>query len=192
MAEKTLLVLGAGGHGKAVAEAALMSGDWQKIVFLDDRWPQVQECLGWPVVGNIERLSCLPVHVDGAIAAVGNNAVRACWVDAIRMAHLKLATVIHPRAFVSPHARLCAGSAVMAMAMVGVDAVIGIAAIINASATVDHDAVVGDFAHLGVGVHIAGGVNIGARAWLQAGCCVGYQVVVVEGAVYPPGSALHV
>jgi shikimate 5-dehydrogenase len=38
VSERTLLIIGAGGHGKAVAEAALLSGEWQRIAFVDDRW----------------------------------------------------------------------------------------------------------------------------------------------------------
>lgn len=37
---KTLLILGAGGHGKSVAETALLRGEWESVVFLDDAWPQ--------------------------------------------------------------------------------------------------------------------------------------------------------
>lgn len=79
----------------------------------------------------------------------------------------------------------------MALAMVGVDAAIGEAAIINANATVDHGATLGEFTHLGVGVQLAGGVQIGARAWLQAGCCAGYQVKVGGGVICAPGRVLR-
>ena len=91
----------------------------------------------------------------------------------------------------SATAQIGAGTAIMALAMVGVDALIGEGAIVNASATVDHDASLGDFAHLGVGVQLAGGVKIGARAWLQAGCSAGYRVVVCDGVVCAPGSVLQ-
>lgn len=187
---RTLLILGAGGHGKAVAEAAVLSGEWQRVAFVDDRWPQLQALFGWPVAGDLSCLTALAAHSDAAIAAVGNNAMREQWLQAIRAAGLPLATVIHPRACVSASAQLGAGSVIMALAMVGVDARIGEGAIINAGATVDHDASLGDFAHLGVGVQIAGGVHVGARAWLQAGCCAGYRVVVADGVVHKPGAVL--
>lgn len=187
---KTLLILGAGGHGKAVAEAALLSGDWQRVLFVDDRWPQLEESFGLPVVADVAGLSRIALHSDAAIAAVGSNALREQWQQAIIASGLSPATVVHPRACVSPTARIGAGSAIMALAMVGVDVHIGEGAIINANATVDHDASLGDFAHLGVGVQIAGSVRVGARAWLQAGCCAGYRVVVADGAQYEPGTAL--
>ncbi|MBA4291021.1 MAG: acetyltransferase [Pseudomonas sp.] len=190
MSEKTLLIIGAGGHGKAVAEAAVLSGEWQRIAFADDRWPDLRETFGWPVVSDVAGLAALEIQVAGAIAAVGNNFVREQWVKAIHSAGLPLLTVLHPRACVSASAVIGAGTAIMALATVGVDAVIGEGAIVNANATLDHDASLGAFAHLGVGVQLAGGVKIGARVWLQAGCSAGYQVVVGEGVVCAPGTVL--
>lgn len=191
MSERTLLIVGAGGHGKAVAEAALLSGEWPRIAFADDRWPALREAFGWPVVSDVAGLAVLKVAVAGAIAAVGNNAVREQWGKVIRATGLPLVTVVHPRACVSSAACIGAGTAIMALAMVGVDATIGEGAIVNANATVDHDASLGDFAHLGVGVQLAGGVKVGARVWLQAGCSAGYQVVVGEGVICAPGTVLR-
>lgn len=188
--DKTLLILGAGGHGKAVAEAALLSGDWQHVLFVDDRWPQLQESFSFPVVADIAGLASVTGRTQAAIVAVGNNALREQWMNAVKMVGLPLATVIHPRACVSPSAKLSEGCAIMALSMVGVDVRIGRGAIVNANATVDHDACLGDYAHLGVGVQIAGGVVVGARSWLQAGCCAGYRVVVPEGKHIGPGTAL--
>lgn len=186
-----LLILGAGGHGRAVAEAALLSGQWQAVCFLDDRWPGLSELHGIAVIGKPNDLATHVGAGSAAIAAVGNNALRERWSQLIEAVGLTLATVIHPRAFVSNDAEVGRGVAVMAMAMVGVGAVLGQGAIVNANATVDHDVVLGDFAHLGVGVQLAGGVKVGARAWLQAGCCAGYHVVVEEGALHAPGTVLQ-
>jgi len=191
MSQRTLLIIGAGGHGKAVAEAALLSGNWQRIVFADDRWPELKEWAGWPVVAKGADIVHLRASVHGAIAAIGNNGLRSRFVQAIDAAGLPLVSIIHPRAYVSDSALLGEGVAIMACAMVGTDARLGKATIVNASATVDHDAALGDFAHLGVGVQLAGGVRIGARAWLQAGCCAGYGVEVAEDVVLAPGAVLQ-
>lgn len=187
----TLLILGAGGHGKAVAETALLSGVWQRVLFVDDRWPELQESFGLPVVSDVAGLAQLATSVQGAIVAVGNNQMREQWCAVIEQVGIELVSVVHPRAYVSSSVTLGAGTAIMASAVVGVDAQVGRAAIINANATLDHDAVLGDFGHLGVGVQIAGGVRVGARAWLQAGCSAGYNVVVPEAENVPAGTALR-
>lgn len=189
--ERTLLILGAGGHGKAVAEAALLSGKWQQILFVDDRWPQLTESSGISVVGNLSSLEHLSDEVDAGIAAVGDNKLREDWQTALVAARIPLACVVHPRAWVSPSADVGAGTAVMALAVVGTDARLGQGVIVNAGAIVDHDAEVGDFGHLGVGVSLAGGVRVASAAWLHAGCSAGYGVVIERAAVVAPGSALR-
>jgi sugar O-acyltransferase (sialic acid O-acetyltransferase NeuD family) len=188
---RTLLVLGAGGHGKAVAEAALLSGEWQRVCFLDDRWPQLEVVCGIDVIGDLDSLLEPGLSVAGGIAAVGNNSLREVWAARIKAAGIELVSIVHPRAWVSPSAHIGQGSAVLAMAVIGTDARLGQGAIVNAGAVVDHDVCIGDFAHLGVGVNLAGGVHIGALAWLQAGCNAGYGVSVESGDVVAPGTALQ-
>lgn len=187
---KTLLILGAGGHGKAVAEAALLSSEWNTVIFLDDAWPKVTEALGCEVAGKVADIASFAGRCQGAIAAVGNNARREQWISLIGQAGLQLVSVVHPNAWVSPSATIGAGTAVMAGAVVGTMAEVGRGAIINANATVDHDVVMEELSHIGVGVQLAGGVKIGARAWLQAGSSCGYGVVVEEGLTFGPGTVL--
>lgn len=86
MSERTLVIIGAGGYGKAVVDAALLNGEWQRIAFVDDRWPELSENFCWPVVTNLVGLAALEIQVGGAIAAVGNNAMREQWVKAIHTA----------------------------------------------------------------------------------------------------------
>jgi len=191
MREDTLLILGAGGHGKALAEAALLSKTWGKVAFIDDRWPDLQSFFGLPVLSNIAGLPEIASQWTAGIPGVGNNSLRKKWLQIIRDTGLNLATVIHPSASVSSTANIGDGTAIMALAMVGVDVQIGEGSIINAHSTVDHDVILADFAHLGVGVHLAGGVQIGSSAWLQAGSCAAYRVVVADDEICEPGTILR-
>ncbi len=190
MEQTTLLILGAGGHGKAVAEAALLSGFWTDIAFIDDSWPQVQMIFGLPILSNIAGLTEVASKYSAGIVAVGSNTLRQKWSNLLRDAGLPLATIIHPSACVSSTANIGEGSTIMALAMVGVDVSIGECSIINAHSTVDHDVKLGDYVHLGVGVHLAGGVKIGHRAWLQVGTCVGYQVSIEDDCICDSGTIL--
>jgi len=185
---RILLVLGAGGHGKSVAEAALLGGNWSEVIFLDDNWPQASRVLGCEVLGKVDAIEQVASRCHGAIAAVGNNAGREQWIGLIERAGIELVSIFHPRAWVSPSAKVGPGTAVMAGAVVGTAATVGKGVIINANATVDHDAVMEELSHIGVGVQLAGGVRVGQRAWLQAGSSCGYHVVVDADTNLPPGS----
>ncbi len=185
-----LLIVGAGGHGRAVAEAAMLAGDWSDIVFADDSFPG-QQCTGpWRIIGRTDELPDMVGKCDQAIVAIGNQAARVRLTGMLEAAGAALATVVHPRAWVSAHATVGAGSAIMAGAVVGAYAQVGRGVIVNANATADHDVLLGDFAHLGVGVQLAGGVVVAERAWLQAGTCAGYRIKVPADAVILPGSRL--
>lgn len=187
---RTLLIIGAGGHGKAVAEAALLGGEWQRVCFLDDRWPQLECVDSQAVIGKTTDLAAVAGSIDGAVVAVGNNALRKRWQEMVIEAGVALVSIFHPRACVSAWAKIGPGTVVMPLAVVGTGARLGQGVIVNAGAVVDHDAFVEDYAHLGVGVSLAGGVRVGASAWLQAGCSAGYGVVIDTNSVIVPGQAL--
>lgn len=111
---------------------------------VDDRWPQLEVVCGLEVIGNLDRLLELELSVAGGIAAVGNNALRKVWMGRIQAAGIELVSVVHPRAWVSSFARIGPGSAVLAMAVVGLDAQFGQGVIVNSGAVVGHDVCVDD------------------------------------------------
>lgn len=168
-----VIIVGAGGFGRSVADAIAAGCTHTIAGFVDDRGPEVGDVFGHPVLGRVADLASLRRRHGLLVVAVGDNAKRRDITSLARAAGFELTTVIHPRAFVSSHVRLGAGALVMAGAIVGTEALIGDGAIVNAGAVVDHHAQVGDFAHLGVGACMAGGAVLGALAWLREGAVLG-------------------
>jgi sugar O-acyltransferase (sialic acid O-acetyltransferase NeuD family) len=189
MTKIRLLVVGAGGHGRSVAEAAELSGQFEVVGLLDDSLPAGESVLGVPVLGPVVSMAQHLATADQAIVAIANNTVREKLLQQLAAAGIKWATVVHPRAIVSPSAVLGAGSAVMAGAIVGTEARLGISSIVNCGAVVDHHATVEDFGHLGVNATKASGTVLGRGAWMQAGAALGYGVKVAAGEVLLPGAA---
>lgn len=167
--QNVLLILGAGGHGKSVAEAASLSGQWSKIVFADDSWPHQTEVAGFPIVANIERVSTLVSTITAAIPAVGNNQLRQDWSQKLKNLEIPLATVIHPSAIISSTTRLGEGICIMAGCIIGVDVKIEDGVIVNLGSAIDHDSEIGMFAHLSVGVKITGNKVVKPFTFLEAG-----------------------
>src|SRR5438552_124198 len=98
-----LVVYGAGGHGRVVADAAVAAG-FEVLGFLDDSVPPGRNVLGWPVLGD---LAWLAGHPDVSVAhGIGENAVRERVTRAAGQDGISFATVVHPSAVVSPHARV--------------------------------------------------------------------------------------
>jgi sugar O-acyltransferase (sialic acid O-acetyltransferase NeuD family) len=185
---KRLALLGASGHGKVVADAALASG-WDAVEFFDDTWPQRQQNGPWPVTGGSAALLARLQEFQGVIVAIGDCAVRLEKHRSLQAAGARLATVVHPAAVVSRHAVLGVGTVVMAGAVVNIDAIVGQAGIINTGATVDHDCRLGDAVHICPGAHLSGYVQVGHVSWVGVGAAVkqcmilGERVMVGAGAV---------
>lgn len=186
---RRLLIIGAGGHGRAVAEAAELGVNHEVAGFLDDAPEAEHDIWGIPVWGSPSMLAELLGRVDEVVVAIGNNTVRRALHQRVRETGLALATIVHPAALLSPRAVVGPGSVLMAGAIVGTQARLGEGVIVNCGAVVDHDCVVEDFGHLGVKAGMAGGAVLGAGAWMQAGSSLGYGVTIPSASVLRPGES---
>jgi sugar O-acyltransferase (sialic acid O-acetyltransferase NeuD family) len=186
-----LLIVGAGGHGKVVADAARLMKRWDRLAFLDDRYPSISSVFGCPVLGTIPQAPEFIEDYPDLAVAIGDNETRINLISMLNKAGFVLPSIIHPSAVVSESVRLGAGSVVFAQAAVNVDATIGMGAIINTGATVDHDCVLGKGVHLSPGVHLAGGVNIGDFSWIGIGATVIQGITVGERVTVGAGAVVH-
>lgn len=191
MNKTRLLIVGAGGHGRSVAEAAELTSVFEVVGFLDDSFSASEMVLGATVLGPVASMACHRAAFDQVIVAIGDNALRETLMQQLKDVSLEMATVIHPRAFVSPRAVVGTGSAVMAGAVVGTEACLGVGAIVNCGAVVDHHARVEDYGHLGVNACMAGGTVLGRGAWMQAGAALSYGVKIPAGVRLAPGEAVE-
>jgi sugar O-acyltransferase (sialic acid O-acetyltransferase NeuD family) len=186
----SLLVLGAGGHGKVVADAAMSMGRWDAIAFLDDYQPSGAGPLRLEIVGRLEELEQIGRRFNMVAAALGSNHARLELYQRCSSAELTLATIVHPAATVSAHASLGAGCVVIAQAVVNPGATLGVACIVNSGATVDHDCLLGDAVHVSPGANLAGNVRVGARAWIGIGACVRQGLTIGDDAIVGAGGVV--
>lgn len=189
-----LIIIGAGGHAKVVADAALCVG-FEIVGFVDDA-VNVAPLPGWRVVGVTGDVPQLLAEILGSqvVVAIGDNRTRQEVVRALLDKSRRLsfevpfARIIHPAATVSTYAQIEPGTVVMAGAVVNPGATVGSHAILNTSCSVDHDCVIGSFAHLSPGVHLSGTVTVEEGAHLGVGvsvlpsCRIGRWSVVGAGA----------
>lgn len=179
---KSLTLIGAGGHGKVVADTATAFG-YQDVIFLDDTYPKRKTNSVWPIAGKI---SSLRGDQDAVFISIGHNAGRENLFQKLQLKNSP--TLVHPAAIISPHSKIGAGSVVIAGAIVNADTKIGRGVILNTGCSVDHDCELGDFVHISPGAHIAGGVRVGARSWIGIGAVIkegvriGSDVVIAAGA----------
>ena len=175
-----LIIVGASGHGKVIADIAVQNG-YQNIVFLDDNI-SLRECAGFPVIGK----TAMALQLEGdKIVAIGNSAVRERLQRTIQTV-----TLIHPDAVVSRRVTLGEGTVIMAGAVINSDSVIGKGCIINTGASVDHDCRLADFVHVSVGSHVAGSCRIGERTWIGAGATISNNITICRDCMIGAGSVV--
>jgi sugar O-acyltransferase (sialic acid O-acetyltransferase NeuD family) len=184
-----LVILGAGGHGRVIADVAERLGAFARIVFLDDRFPVLTQTGPWPVIGRIDSEEWPTSSEDKYIVAVGDATLRLILLEGLKRDGLPLVSVVHPFSSVSSHVKIGGGSVVLAGACINFGAVLGEGVIVNTGATVDHDCVLSDGVHICPGAHIAGEVVIGPRTWIGIGSAIkqclniGKDVTTGAGAV---------
>lgn len=187
---RRLLIIGAGGHGVVVADAAAATEEWSQIIFIDDAYPSVSKVADWDVLGDNAALRRLSKDIDAAVVAVGNNDVRMSLLTDVRQAGIPLANIVHPRASVSRLSEIGGGTVLLANAVVNARAKVGEGCIINTAATVDHDCSLADGVHVAPGANLAAGVCVGERSWIGAGATVRDQVAIGSDVVIGVGAAV--
>lgn len=185
-----LLILGAGGHGKVVADTAYERGNWGEIAFLDDRYPALQSLLSWPVVGKIsDAENFLQIYTDMAIA-IGDNFLRIELVERFMSKGFCLPTIIHPTAFLSKSVIIGNGSVIFAQAAINAGSQLGVGCIVNTAATIDHDCILGEGVHISPGANLAGNVRVGNLSWLGMGSSVIQQIRIGNRVVVGAGTVI--
>jgi len=177
-----LLILGAGGHGKVIAEIAEALGNWQNIAFLDDRHAKLDGTMRWPVIDGVRHSNRFVSDYSHAVVAVGDSTMRLGWLSMLTSHGFEIPSLVHPTAWISPSADLGKGTVVMANATVQADSRFGSGCIINTGASVDHDCSLADGVHVCPGVNLGGNVHVGVESLLGIGCSV-IQGVRIGGRV---------
>lgn len=184
-----IVLLGAGGHGKAVLDLLRALGpDRFAVIGLVDAAPRVARVLGVPVLGDEAELPRLRAEgITHAVPAIGDNAARAAAAGRLRALGFGLPALVHPSAILG--AGVVHGEGVVVMARAP-EARIGDLALINTRAIVEHDCVVGEAAHVAPGAILAGAVRVGARALVGAGASVRPGLHIGADAVIGAGAAV--
>ena len=173
-----LVIIGASGQGKVIADIALKTKKYKEIYFLDDDVDR-KECIGFPVVGD---MSCMQTYIENAefFVAIGDAGIRKRITDELMKLRAHIATLIHPMACIGTCVEIGKGTAVMAGAVINSGTTIGEGNIINTCSSVDHDCVVGDYVHVAVGAHLCGTVTVGNNTWIGAGAVIKHGISVVD------------
>lgn len=181
---KRLVIIGAGGHGKVIADIALKNG-YTDIVFVDDN--SKGECMGFPIVGTTSDVEKLNDGNAEFVIGIGNNATRKRLAEQFEV---NWATLIHPSAQIAVNVSIGKGTVVMAGAVINVCSSVGDHCIINTCAVVEHDNTICDYAHISPGAVLGGTVRVGERTHIGIGATAKNNIDVCSDVVVGAGAVV--
>lgn len=190
---KNVIIIGASGHGKVVADIVQRSGD-RIIGFLDDNTDMPKTFIGLPVLGSTDQYREYK-DVAEFVIAVGNAMVRKRISEILT--DVRWYTAIHPSANLSSVGSdittgipIGEGTVIMANAVVNSGSKIGKHCIINTGAVVEHDNELQDFVHVSVGAKLGGTVCVGKGTWIGIGSCVKNNITICEECMIGAGAVV--
>jgi len=183
-----LLIIGASGHGKVVADIAIKMNRWEHIAFLDDN-SLLHKSLNLDVIGKIKDISKYLSEYDFFVA-IGNNQVRENIMRKLEDMGANIPVLIHPSAVIGEQIEVGFGTAIMAGAVINCCCNIGKGCIVNTGATLDHDNVIDNYVHISPGVNIAGTVKVGKNSWLGIGSIINNNITITSNCVIGAGAVV--
>lgn len=173
-----LLIIGAGGHGKVIADIALKMKRWEYIAFLDDS-ENVKFSMGIEIIDKSTSVSKYIEDYD-IFVGIGNNVIRKKVQEQLEDLGAIIPVLIHPSTIIGEQVYLEAGTVVMAGAVINCCTKIGKGCIINTASTIDHDNKIDDYVHISPGAHLAGTVRVGSGTWLGIGSVVINNINIIN------------
>lgn len=158
-----LVILGAGGLAKTLADIATQAQTYQEIIFLDDN-PSAKN-----IKGTCADYIKFKDNNTVIFPAFGNNEIRLKWFDILTKAGIEIPSFIHTSAYVSPTVKLGIGAVVLPKAVINTNCCLGRGCIINCAAVLDHDCVLEEGVHLSVGAIVKAENHLPAKMKVEAG-----------------------
>lgn len=193
---KKIVIIGAGGHAKVVADIILrrikfLNEDIKIMGFLDDKYSETltneDYIFNIPILGKVDLINEILDDDIYFIIAIGNNTTRE---RISKKYNLNYYTAIHPDAVVGFQVSLGSGAVVMANATINSGSTIGKHCIINTGSIIEHDNCIEDYSHISPGVKLAGGVKVGTRSWIGLGSNIIQEITIGSDTIIGAGSVV--
>lgn len=190
MGSQEILLIGAGGHATACIDVIEQHGQFSVAGLTGSAVEVGRKLLGYPVLGTDAELPALLLRHRNALVAVGQIKtpdVRLRLFEHLVQLGATLPVIVSPRAYVSRHATLGAGTIVMHGAIVNAGASIGRNCILNSNSLVEHHASVADHCHISTAsvvngdVIIASGTFVGSNCEIREGVRIGERCLIGMG-----------
>lgn len=186
--ENNLLIVGAGIYALVAMEIARSLGSFDKIDFIDDNATRTLD--GMAVIGTTSDILKLSKEYQSCIVAIGNPDVRLSLIKIIENeTNCKIISLISPRAYIAPSAKIAKGCVIEPMAVVHSLCKLGIGCLVSAGAVVNHASVLCNGCHADCNSTVLGNTTVPAKTKICSGEVFGKKTtpttpVSVDGKLY--------
>ena len=190
---KDIILIGGGGHCKAVIDIIEQEDLFNIIGIIDKPEFLGKSVLGYPVIGNDSELNNLVKRCKNVLITIGqirNSLPRINLFDTVLKLGFTLPSVISPRAYVSQYASIGKGSVIMHDVVVNAGAKIGDNCIINTKSIVEHGSSIGNHCHISTNAVINGDVVVGNGSFIGSGAISKEGVRIGDNCFAKAGSVI--
>lgn len=195
---KKILILGGEGNGGVVANAIADANrrgydEWQVVGYLNDGFPVGTIIDSFPVIGSIKGDLQKYLQEDYyfiiAIMKLDGVEARIQLIENLGIPDEKLATFVHPTAYVAPNVVLEPGCVIMPMVAISSNTILKRGCIAMVCSTIGHDDVIGEYTHIaaqacvGAFLKVGKGVHIGLNSTIRENITIGDYATLGMGAV---------
>ncbi|MGZ3774651.1 MAG: NeuD/PglB/VioB family sugar acetyltransferase [Bdellovibrio sp.] len=182
-----LFLIGAGGHCVSCLDVIKAEGKYRIQGIFDLPEKVGTKVLDVPVIGEDSDIGKFIKDGNRFLITLGqikSPQRRMALFKMLSDLGAEFATVISPRAYVSPYASIGKGTIVMHDALVNANAKVLENCIINTKALIEHDSEIGAHCHISTGTVVNGGCSVGE------GSFIGSNAVLKEALNVPTLSVL--
>jgi len=190
---KDIVLIGGGGHCKAVIDVIEQEGLFNIVGIIDKPELLGKNVLGYPIIGNDSELNILVKRCKNTLITIGqirSPLPRINLFDTVLKLGFTLPSIVSPRAYVSQHASIGKGSVIMHDVVVNVGAKIGDNCIINTKSIVEHGSSIGNHCHISTNAVINGDVVVGNGSFIGSGAISKEGVRIGDNCFAKAGSVI--
>jgi len=191
---KDVLLVGARGHARAVADVIKAESRYQIAGLIDSFQEPGAICFGYKVLGgekDVPRISS-EFKIFHMFIAIGDNFQREAMTERIKrgLPNITFISPVHPSAFIGSDVAIGDGTVIMPAVTVISGSSIGEGCLLNTASSLDHDCMMEAWSSLGPGAVTGGRVCIGTRSTIGLGASVKNDISIGCDTVIGAGAAV--
>ena len=191
---KPIVMIGGGGHASVLTEILLMQ-NFNLIAYVSPSISSDEDLYKKKHHLNDAEIFQYPPDtielINGIGSIPGNKDLRYKIFNFYKSHGYTFASVISPKAIISPTSLLKEGVQVMHGAIIQRHATIGNNSIINTASLIEHDCNIGSHIHIAPGVTICGGASIDDSSYIGCGSTIIQSINIGENVIIGAGSTIR-